>query len=53
MKPVVDNIQNYQRKWDMWIEWIQEESQNKCFIISQEIKHQLDVHWKDGENVRL
>jgi hypothetical protein len=41
----------YQRKWNTWTDWIQEELQNKFYIISQEDKDQLDVQWKDGRKI--
>jgi hypothetical protein len=41
---VIDYILNYQRKWNMWTEWMQET--HKFCIISQEDKNQLDFQWE-------
>jgi len=48
IKPVIDYIHNYQRKWNTWAKWIQEGSQNIFNVISQEGKHQSGIQWRDG-----
>jgi len=30
---VTHHIQNYQRKWNTWTEWIQKDSKNEFYVI--------------------
>jgi hypothetical protein len=50
LKPMIVCIQNYQRKWNTWAEWKQEESQNKFDVISQEGKTKQTPRW-DWEDI--